>query len=142
MEQRIVEFINEHHLLTFAAAGEGDLWCASTFYVFNPDTHSFIITSDENTRHIQRAIANNPEPIIAGTIALETEKIGMIRGVQFRAKLRKSDDGLLDSNRILYLKRFPYAILKGGDLWILELTELKFTDNRLGFGKKLYWEKS
>ena len=25
------------------------------------------------------------------------------------------------------------------NLWIVELSFLKFTDNRLGFGKKIYW---
>ncbi len=27
------------------------------------------------------------------------------------------------------------------NLWIVELTYIKMTDNRLGFGKKLIWKK-
>ena len=84
------------------------------------------------------ALSNN---IVSGTVALETETIGMIRGLQFKANIIKCSDSLLDKNRLLYLKRFPYAILKGGDLWELEIIELKFTDNRLGFGKKLHWNR-
>jgi len=38
-----------------------------------------------------------------------------------------------------YLARFPYAILKPAPFWAIELHAVKFTDNRLGFGKKLYW---
>ena len=125
-------------LLTIAASNAEEIWCASAFYAFNKNNNSFIITSDEKTRHIQLALYNN---IVCGTIALETETIGMIRGLQFKAVINKCSDSLLDKNRLLYLKRFPYAILKGGDLWELEITELKFTDNRLGFGKKLYWER-
>lgn len=140
MEERIIEFIGEHHLLTFAAAADNDIWCASAFYAFDSNNYTFIITSDEATRHIQLALANESRNI-SGTIALETEKVGMIRGLQFKALLKKSDGRVLDSNRLLYLKRFPYAVLKGGELWVLELQELKFTDNRLGFGKKLRWER-
>lgn len=138
LEDRIIEFINEHHLLSVAATNGDDLWSASAFYAFNKKNISFIITSDTNTKHIQLALTSN---IVSGIIALETETIGMIRGVQFKANILKCSDSLLDKNRLLYLKRFPYAVLKGGDLWELVITELKFTDNRLGFGKKLFWTR-
>lgn len=151
MEERILEFIGEHHLLTFAAAAQGDVWCASAFYVFDEQLPAFIITSEEKTRHIQLALDADPHKnmageetataVVAGTIALETEKIGMIRGIQFKAVMKKADGSLFNEHRLMYLKRFPYAVLKGGDLWILEITELKFTDNRLGFGQKLYWKR-
>jgi uncharacterized protein YhbP (UPF0306 family) len=41
-----------------------------------------------------------------------------------------------------YLKRFPYAVLSGTPIWIVEITYAKFTDNRLGFGKKIIWKKN
>jgi uncharacterized protein YhbP (UPF0306 family) len=40
-----------------------------------------------------------------------------------------------------YLRRFPVAALMETRLWMVELTHIKMTDNRLGFGKKLVWEK-
>ena len=46
------------------------------------------------------------------------------------------------SARHSYLKRFPYAALMKTSLWILELERVKFTDNRLGFGNKLHWERT
>ena len=137
--ERIKEFIDEHHVLTIASSNGVDLWCANAFYVFDDDKNELIITSDEATRHIRLTEYTDKvdnSPIIAGAIVLETETIGKIRGVQFRAKLIKGDD-LLSKSRVLYLKRFPYAVLKGGDLWRLKLVEIKFTDNRLGFGKKI-----
>jgi len=36
-----------------------------------------------------------------------------------------------------YCKRFPVANLMELNLWQLDVTYFKFTDNRLGFGKKL-----
>lgn len=147
MEERIIEFIKEHHLLTLAVTDGKDVWCASAFYAFAPSLPGFVIASEEKTRHVRMALGNVPPEgiagsyaMVAGTVALETEKIGMIRGLQFRAVMKKAGDSAFDEYRLLYLKRFPYALLKKGDLWLLELTEVKFTDNRLGFGKKLHWE--
>lgn len=138
LQQAIVQFIKEHHVLTLAVANDSDIWCSHAFYEFVEDELLFIITSEEKTRHISLAKASGSD-IIAGAIALETEKIGLIRGLQFKARIVKGDDSLLDRYRLKYLRRFPYAVLKGGDLWLLRLTEVKYTDNRLGFGKKLIW---
>jgi len=134
----IVKFIKEHHVLTLAVASNSDLWCSHAFYEFLEDELLFIITSEEKTRHIQIAKASD-SGMVAGAIALETEKIGLIRGLQFKAQIVKSDDSILGKYKLKYLSRFPYAILKGGDLWLLKITEAKYTDNRLGFGKKLNW---
>ena len=39
------------------------------------------------------------------------------------------------------LKRFPYAVVAPLELWHLEADMLKYTDNTLGFGKKLIWQR-
>ena len=136
-DKRIIEFILEHHVMSLACAAHGDLWCANCFYVFLEEEMSFVVTSEEETRHAQLFMEN---PVVTGSIALETEVIGKIRGLQFRAVVEKCDESLFDKYRLAYLKRFPYAILKVGEIWRLVLTELKYTDNRLGFGKKLKWK--
>jgi uncharacterized protein YhbP (UPF0306 family) len=41
-----------------------------------------------------------------------------------------------------YLTRFPFAVLMNASLWIVEIHIIKMTDNRLGFGKKLFWERA
>jgi len=33
------------------------------------------------------------------------------------------------------------AMLMDTTLWAVDLTHIKMTDNRLGFGKKIIWEK-
>jgi hypothetical protein len=43
--------------------------------------------------------------------------------------------------RNTYLKRFPFALAAKLDLWILYIDYIKMTDNLLGFGKKLIWER-
>ena len=139
IDNRILDFIGEHHVLTVACASRaGELWCANAFYVFDPQEEGFIITSEEKTRHAQLFLEN---PTVAGTVVLETEQVGKIQGLQFAGTVRRCDGGLFDRCRLKYLKRFPYAVFKGGEVWLIRLDRLKYTDNRLGFGKKLQWER-
>lgn len=138
IDQRILDFIGEHHVLTVACATQaGAPWCANAFYVFDAKEEAFIITSEEKTRHAQLFLDN---PAVAGSVVLETEEVGKIRGLQFTGTVRRCDGGLFDRCRLQYLKRFPYAVFKGGEVWLIRLDSLKYTDNRLGFGKKLLWK--
>ena len=41
--------------------------------------------------------------------------------------------------RKTYIRRFPFAALAELTLWVVEISYMKFTDNTLGFGKKLIW---
>ncbi|MDD4057762.1 MAG: hypothetical protein PHO95_02550 [Bacteroidales bacterium] len=131
---RMVEFLKEHHLLTLAVTDGADIWCSHAFYVFIEEENAFLIISEERTRHIQIVRKN---PTVSGGVALETNKIGEIRGIQFKADIEQCKETIFGKYKLIYLKSFPYAIFKGGDLWLLRITEAKFTDNRLGFGKKL-----
>jgi uncharacterized protein YhbP (UPF0306 family) len=70
---------------------------------------------------------------------LETLIIGKIRGIQFQGIISEPQDDLLKKVKTAYLKRFPVAALMDTRLWIVRLTYIKMTDNRLGFGKKLIW---
>lgn len=134
IDKRIIDFIKEHHVLTLAVTDGDDLWCANAFYALNEKDNTLIITSEEKTRHIEIALRDGR---IAGSIVLETETIGMIRGLQWKGRIVRGDNSITSHHRLTYLKRFPYAILSGADLWVIRFDELKYTDNRLGFGKKI-----
>ena len=140
IDQRILDFIGEHHVLTVACVSQaGELWCANAFYVFDPQEEGFIITSEAKTQHAQLFLEN---PNVTGSVVLETEEVGKIRGLQFTGSVRRCDGGLFDRCRLKYLRRFPYAVLKSGEVWLIALDRMKYTDNRLGFGKKLLWQKT
>lgn len=137
-EKRIVDFINEHHVLTLATSFNEEPWCASCFYVYLEEENSLIFTSDFNTKHIQQASHNL---YVAGNIVLETRVIGKIRGIQLQGIISQPQNGLNEKARKAYLKRFPVAMLMDTHLWVLDITYIKMTDNLLGFGKKLIWSK-
>jgi len=129
----IAKFIDEHHVMSLATAGGEGLRVCSLFYAYDAQKLCFVVASDKNTQHIKNIHDNN---IIAGNIVLETEKIGKIQGLQFQGKFFPLKDKALQK---LYFKKFPYAVAMLPELWQIEVSDFKMTDNRLGFGKKLIW---
>jgi len=97
-----------------------------------------VFTSDHETKHVKDTKENNQ---VAGSIVLETNLVGKIQGLQFCGVMYEPNDELHKKVKARYLKRFPVAMLMKTHLWVIDLNKLKFTDNRLGFGKKLIWEK-
>ena len=137
-DRRIVDFLSAHHVLTLASSVNDDPWCASLFYAYMADERLLVFTSEAHTRHVKNMMENN---LVAGTVALETKRVGILRGVQFRGRAQQPTGALAEKARRAYLVRFPYALLKPAPLWVVELHTVKFTDNRFGFGKKIYWER-
>ncbi|PKP20391.1 MAG: hypothetical protein CVU05_09200 [Bacteroidetes bacterium HGW-Bacteroidetes-21] len=135
-DKKIIEFIKKHHVLTLATAEENQPWCSNCFYAYLEKENLFCFTSDEHTRHVQHLKNNNK---VAASIVLETKIIGKIQGLQLTGIVTEPEGELLKSVRNRFLKRFPYAILKDTTMWCLSPDFFKLTDNRLGFGKKLYW---
>lgn len=134
---RIIKFINKHHLLSLATQDKHGPWCCSCFYVYLPRENIFVVTSDYDTKHIQN-LDNSIN--VSGTIALETKIIGKIRGIQFTGVMKELAGEKLKIAKRAYLKRFPVAIAMKTTLWEISPNLLKMTDNRLGFGKKLIWQ--
>jgi uncharacterized protein len=138
-EQRIIDFIGEHFILTIAVARDNVPYCATCYYAWLRDKNRFIITSDHETRHIRDVVESNNYRV-AGTIALETKIVGKIRGIQFTGSIAALSGQDLTAGRAAYLKRFPIArLVPDLHLWSLTPDFFKMTDNRLGFGKKLVW---
>ncbi len=138
-EQRMVDFIREHHILTLAVVRDNIPYCATCYYAYLREENQFVFTSAHETRHIRDVVEGNNYKV-AGAIALETRIIGKIRGIQFTGIIRESEGDELKKARSAYLKRFPVArLMPDLNLWILIPEFIKMTDNRLGFGKKLIW---
>lgn len=67
------------------------------------------------------------------------ETVALIRGVQFKGEIRLLAGEEAVAMRKRYVSRFPVARMLSAPVWEIRPDELKFTDNTLGFGKKLYW---
>ncbi len=132
--EKITAFIEQHHVLSLATSLDNLPSVCSAFYIYDAQSHSFVIASSEETLHIKQVKVNKN---VAGNILLETKEIGKIQGLQFFAKMQTLEDERLKKS---YFKRFPYALALLPKLWQIEVSRFKLTDNRLGFGKKIIYE--
>lgn len=137
-EKRIVDFLKHHHVLTLATSASNLAWCANCFYIYLEEENLIAFTSDRNTKHISD-ITN--QKLVAGSVVLETKIIGKIRGIQFLGIIDEPEGILLEKVKHAYIRRFPVAMLMDTTMWIVRLTFIKMTDNRLGFGKKIVWQQ-
>lgn len=134
-EKRIVSFIARHHVLTLATAtSEGMPYCAACFYAYDKARNVIVFTSDDNTTHAQQMAANSR---VACAINLETRVVGKVQGLQICGTVRR---GAVE-DKMVYIKRFPYAAVAPLNIWVVEPDFMKLTDNTLGFGKKLIWNR-
>ena len=135
IDKKIEKFISRHHVLTLATAtNDGAPYCCNCFYAYDTDTAAFIFTTDSTTRHGQMMGENNH---VAASIVLETRTVGKVQGLQITGMVKPAVDG----DKMTYIKCFPYAAVADLHLWRLEADFLKLTDNTLGFGKKLIWQR-
>ena len=136
IDSRFIKFFRKHHVLTIATTAENEPWCANCFYVYLEEENALVFTTDADTRHGEEFLKN---PLVAGSVVLETIVIGKIQGIQFQGLVSEPEGDMLSKAKWAYLKRFPPAVLMDTHLWMVKLTLIKLTDNRLGFGKKLIW---
>lgn len=135
IDKKIEDFIKKHHVLTLATATEqGEPYCCNCFYAYDASSAAFIFTTDTTTHHGQMMLKNSR---VAASIVLETRTVGKVQGLQIVGRSVRAKEG----DRLSYIKEFPYAAVTDLSLWRVEADMMKLTDNTLGFGKKLIWQR-
>ena len=137
--QIIRNYIESQHVLSLCCQDEEQLWCANCFYLFEPETMSFLIMTDCKTRHGQMIKKNNR---VAGAISEQKIDIIELKGIQFAGTI-----SLLMGNKEQvaiqhYYERFPVARLIPSPIWRLQINEIKMTDNSAGFANKYHWNRA
>ncbi|EPD6702881.1 YhbP family protein [Cronobacter dublinensis] len=132
----INQWLAKQHVVTYCVGREDALWCANAFYVYDRERVAFYLLSDTKSRHGEMA---GRKARVAGTVNGQTKTVARIRGVQFAGELRLVEAPESEALRERYNRRFPVARVMSSPLWEIRLDEIKFTDNTLGFGKKLAW---
>ncbi|ANI81124.1 YhbP family protein [Kosakonia oryzae] len=132
----INRWLAKQHVVSWCVANRGELWCANAFYVYDAQKVAFYILSEDHTRHSQMT---GLQAKVAGTVNGQPKTVALIRGVQFTGEIRRLEGEESEAPRAQYNRRFPVARMLSAPMWEIRLHELKFTDNTLGFGKKLHW---
>ena len=138
IDQQIIHFLNVHHLLTLATSKNNKPYCCNLFYVYDQLSNQLIFSTETKTKHAQDFITNTN---VAGSIALETKEVSKIQGVQLLGTIQELKGERLKIAKEQYIKAFSYAANMELHLWVMPLSFIKMTHNKLGFGKKLIWEK-
>jgi len=138
VDLQIIHFLNEHHLLTLATSQNNKPYCCNLFYVYDQVSNQLIFSTETKTKHAQDFITNTN---VAGSVALETNEVSKIQGVQLLGTIFELKGERLKIAKEQYIKAFSYAANMDLHLWAMPLNFIKMTHNKLGFGKKLIWKK-
>lgn len=135
IDEKFIKFIKRHHVLTLATTNAaGEPYCAACFYAYDAERNLLVFTSSHETRHGAEMIGRER---VACAITLETRIVGRVQGLQICGTAHRGDEAATRT----YIKRFPYAAAAPLEIWVVEPDFMKLTDNTLGFGKKLIWNR-
>ena len=138
IDPSIPKFIAAQTVLTMASFDELFLHCANCFYVYHEEWKALIFKSGEETNHIKLSLKNSN---VAGTILPNTLKAGITQGIQFKGIFISPRGTQKDEAEKTYYGKYPFARAMGGKVWIIELSDIIFTDKIMAIGKKLHWTK-
>jgi len=140
MKNSIVEFIENQKSSTLCCVDEyGKPYCFSCLYVFNAEHVLLYFKSSSKSKHCGILLKN---PSVAGTILPDKINVLMIKGIQFEGTVLPANHFLANQASLYYYKKNPGAVAIGGDIWIVRIDNIKMTDSKLGFGKKITWSRN
>lgn len=137
MKRIIIQFIKKQTCASICCADKkGNPYCFSCFYAFNSDEGLLYYKSSSGTRHSE-LISENPS--VAGTILPDKLNKLMIKGIQFEGVVLPDFNSLSKNAAAFFYTQHPMALAMPGEIWTIQINSIKFTDNSLGFGKKIAW---
>jgi uncharacterized protein len=117
---------------------QGHPYCFSCFYVFNSGDGILFFKSSVSARHSSLLIKNS---VVAGTVLPDKLNTLQVKGIQFEGELLPADHLLARKAAASYYKRNPATVMIPGEIWTIRVNHIKFTDNTLGFGTKISWQR-
>ena len=136
MDERIAQFLRSNKVATICCVDEEGLpYCFSCFYTWDETSRQLYFKSSADTKHAQMMLEKGS---VAGTVQPDKLNPLAIKGIQFMGKIEPVFHG---DAAAAYHGRYPFALAMKGEVWTLQLQYIKMTDNTLGFGKKLVWER-
>ncbi len=135
---RIRKFIAQNQTLTLATCQDGAPYCCSLFYAFDESEGLMYFMSSRDSRHAREMLLNSH---ISGTILNGEQSVLRLQGIQFSGEAYPVEKEMQTQARKIYLQKYPVARLHPSELWYIRVDWIKMTDNTLGFGTKLIWDR-
>lgn len=138
IDKHIVQFMKEQTVMTIATCNNNSPHCAMCFYVFIEDINAIVFKSKPSTTHVAEGLDNH---LVAGTILPDKFSPGKTSGIQFNGVFKAAEGEMHNIAAKHYYLKYPFAAVVPGELWMVDLTKIVFTDATLGFGKKREWQR-
>ena len=140
MHKDILAFIKKQTSATISCVDDNKQpYCFAVFYAWDASNNTLIYKSSPETNH-SKILSHNS--FVAGTVHPDKLNKLVVQGIQFEGVLlNKEDEGAKNAFGI-YHKRHPLAIVKQGELWVIQVNHIKMTDSTKGFGTKLEWRRN
>jgi Uncharacterized protein conserved in bacteria len=140
MNETINRFLAQQTCATICCSDDqGDPYCFSCYYVFNPEKKLLYFKSSDGAHHTTLLVKN---PRVAGTVLPDRLTKLVTRGVQLQGEILEQEDPLVKDAFSIYHKNLPLALAMKGQVFVVRLDKIKMTDSKLGFGKKLAWDRA
>ncbi len=140
IQQHIANFISQQTVASVCCTGpEGELHCFSCYYAYNENQQLLFFKTSDDSLHMQYLLKN---PLLAGTILPDKLNKLKVQGIQFNGRLMAKSHAQANDAEKIYHRRYPIALAMKGTVYTIRLDLIKMTDNTLGFGTKLIWDRS
>ena len=139
MNEAITRFLEEQTCATICCLDEdGSPYCFSCYYVFNNEKDVLYFKSSPEAYH--SALLKNKAGI-AGTVLPDKLNKLITRGVQLQGEVLQHLHPMAKDAYWTYHKKYPMALSIKGEVFTIQLTDIKLMDSKLGFGKKINWKR-
>jgi uncharacterized protein len=139
MKNRIDKFIRQQTCASVCCVDEqNNPHCFSCFYSYDASESCLYYKSSFDRQHSAILLKN---PVVAGTILPDKLDLLKINGVQFEGIVLSLNHPLANEASSHYYRRHPVALTMSGEIWTIQINKIKLTDNTLGFGTKINWER-
>ena len=138
MSDTITHFLQQQSCATICCINEGVPYCFSCYYAFNPEDGLLYFKSSEKAGHFALLTS---KAVVAGTIHPDKINKMVTRGILFQGEILDRFDPMAKDADAIYHRNIPMALVIKGTVFTVLLNMVKMTDSRMGFGKKIAWDR-
>jgi len=118
--------------------GNGELHAFCCYFAFDAAAGLLYFKTGEQNQHMKWM---QEHPQIAGTILPDKLNKLQVKGIQLNGTLLPVGDVATQQASKRYHIKYPLALAMQGTVQTIRIDQLKMTDNSVGFGTKLVWER-
>ena len=140
MNESIIHFLEEQSCANICCVdAAGKPYCFSCFYAFHAEEGLLCFKSSPDTYHA-RLMKMNPN--VAGTILPDKLNKLLIKGIQFEGIIVPDDHPLAEKGHRCYVQSHPLSMAIPGEVWTIQINNIKLTDSTKVFGRKTHWTRN